>query len=296
MDREKDWIAPADLPFDLHSLEQEYGPVERAEIKCPGIYYLRIAPPEDHLTNVWLYIVTEDAHISKEARQYGKPVSEHPELRLFERESGDCHWMVIEYEILRYRTKNKLPLGEFDSLRTASAFGMEVCPEYFGTYPVPSLTPWGYTARHKTIHNGVYWIETDQCVSTLAVCCVIRDDFSKAVLDLSETTEYDREHGLDQTIGYIFFRGDDICLPLLELVRGNDQWDWSLIDRQALMNAVWRSFPEYAAAYNMREQQGKNDCFGMLLLTFGIETELRSSMENMIVLTPGVGTQFFNFL
>ena len=161
---------------------------------------------------------------------------------------------------------------------------------------VPSLTPWGYTARHKTIHNGVYWIETDQCVSTLAVCCVIRDDFSKAVLDLSETTEYDREHGLDQTIGYIFFRGDDICLPLLELVRGNDQWDWSLIDRQALMNAVWRSFPEYAAAYNMREQQGKNDCFGMLLLTFGIETELRSSLENMIVLTPGVGTQFFNFL
>ena len=93
MDREKDWIAPADLPFDLHSLEQEYGPVERAEIKCPGIYYLRIAPPEDHLTNVWLYIVTEDAHISKEARQYGKPVPEHPELRLFERESGDCHWM-----------------------------------------------------------------------------------------------------------------------------------------------------------------------------------------------------------
>ena len=90
--------------------------------------------------------------------------------------------------------------------------------------------------------------------------------------------------------------GDDICLPLLELVRGNDQWDWSLIDRQALMNAVWRSFPAYAAAYNMREQQGKNDCFGMLLLTFGIETELRSSLENMIVLTPGVGTQFFNFL
>ena len=97
-------------------------------------------------------------------------------------------------------------------------------------------------------------------------------------------------------MGYIFFRGEDICLPLLELVRGNDQWDWSLINRPALMNAVWRSFPEYAAAYNIREQQGKNDCFGMLLLTLGIEAELRVSPENLIVLTPSVGTQFLNFL
>ncbi len=296
MDRDENWIAPAELPFDLYDLEMEYGPIQQAELKCPGIYYLRIAPSVDLRPRIWLYIVTEDAPITREARKYGKPAPEHPELLVFEYESQDFHWKVIEYEILRYRAKNKLPRGEFDNLHTAAAYGMEVCPEYFGTYPVPSLTPWGYTARHKTIHNGVYWIETDQCMSALAVCYVIRDDFSKAVLDLSETTEYDREHGLDQTMGYIFFRGDDICLPLLELVQDNNQWDWSLIDRPALMNAVWRSFPEYAAAHNMREQQGKNDGFGMLLLTLGIEAELRVSPENLIVLTPSVGTQFFNFL
>ena len=296
MDKEKDWITPADLPFDLHSLEQEYGSVEQAELKCPGIYYLRVAPPAEHLTNVWLYIVTGDAPISKEARQFGKPAPEQPELRLFERESRDCHWMVIEYEILRYRAKNKLPLGEFDNLHTASAYGMEVCPEYFGTYPVPSLTPWGYTARHKTIHNGVYWIETDQCVSTLAVCYVIRDNFSEMVLSLSELTEYDKEHGLDNTLGYCFFREADSCLPLLELLQDNDQWDWSLINRPALMNAVWARFPEYAAAYNMREQQGRNDGFGMMLRALGIETELRRSQENMIMLTPDSGVQFLNFL
>lgn len=54
MDREKDWISPADLPFDPHGLEKEYGSVEQVEIKCPGIYYLRVAPPADRLTNVWL--------------------------------------------------------------------------------------------------------------------------------------------------------------------------------------------------------------------------------------------------
>ena len=52
MDREKDRISPADLPFDPHGLEKEYGSVEQAEIKCPGIYYLRVAPPADRLTNV----------------------------------------------------------------------------------------------------------------------------------------------------------------------------------------------------------------------------------------------------
>ena len=62
------------------------------------------------------------------------------------------------------------------------------------------------------------------------------------------------------------------------------------------MNAVWARFPEYAAAYNMREQQGRNDGFGMMLRALGIETELRRSQENMIMLTPDSGVQFLNFL
>ena len=82
----------------------------------------------------------------------------------------------------------------------------------------------------------------------------------------------------------------------MELVRGNDRWDWSLIDKPALMNAVWTRFPVYAAAHNMREQWGRNDGFGIMLRALGIETELQSSPENMIVLTPDGGIKFLNFL
>ncbi len=288
-------IYPENFPFDSHYLELKYGSIKQSELKCPGVYFLRMEPPDGQARRC-LYIVTEEAPINKEARKYGKRIPDRPEFCLFEYESWDYHWKIIEYEILRYRVKNKLPLGEFEDLHTAAVYGMEVCPEYFGTYPVPLLTPWGYTARYKTIHNGVYWIETDQCVSTLAVCYVIRDDFSKMTLCLSELTEYDKEHGLDHTLGYCFFREADSCLPLLELVQNNSRWDWSLIDKPALMNAVWTRFPVYAAAHNMREQWGRNDGFGIMLRALGIETELQSSPENMIVLTPDGGIKFLNFL
>lgn len=295
MDNDKP-IRPEDFPLDLHYLELKYGPIEQWELKCPGVYFLHMEPVNNGQACRYLYIVTEEAPITRGARKYGKVLPEYPELRLFEYEGRDYYWKIIEYEILRYRVKNKLPLGESENLHTAAVYGMEVCPEYFGTYPVPRRTPWGYTARYRAIHNGVYWIETDQCVSTLAVCYVIRDDFSEMVLSLSELTEYDKEHGLDNTLGYCFFREADSCLPLLELLQDNDQWDWSLIDKAALMNAVWARFPEYAAAYNMREQQGRNDGFGMMLRALGIETELRRSQENMIMLTPDSGVQFLNFL
>lgn len=296
MDRDRNWIAPADLPFDRKDLEREYGSIEQAELKCPGIYYLRMAPPPGRQTNIWLYAVTEDAPVTEEARQYGKPAPGHPELRLFVYESPDFHWKVIEYEILRYRQKNGLPPGELDNLHSAAVYGMEVCPAYFGPYPVPAVTPWGYTARHKTIHNGVYWIETDRCVPALAVCYVIQHDFSNTVRSLSTLTAYDRDRGLDETMGSVFFRGDDICLPILELMRDNQQWDWSMVDKPALMNAVWARFPEYALAHNMREQQGLNDGFGMMLRALSIPSDLHSSPDNMITMAPGAGIRFLKFL
>lgn len=284
------------LPFDLSSIQEEYGPIREFEEKCPGVYSLWAGPAERHLTETKFYAIAEVAPISKEARSYGHRFPSCPELLFYNCSSWNFHWNIIAYEILWYRKKNRLPLEEFDDLHTLSTYGMEVCPEYFGTYPVPNITPWGYTTRHKTIHNGVYWIETDQCVSTLAVCYVIQDDFSSAVRNLSTQTEHDIEQGLNETMGYVFFQEDDTCLPLFELVQQNSRWDWSMINQPALMNAVWTRFPEYAAAHNMREQRGGNDGFGMMLRALGIESELRGSLDNMITLTPNAGIHFFTFL
>ena len=296
MDQEKDLIDPEHLPFDLSSVSGEYGEVRRVELECPGIYSLQISSTEEHPCGHEMYLVTADAPIPQEARSYGMENAVLPGFLFYEYEGQDGAWKIIKYEILKYRVKNRLPLEEFDDLHTAALFGAELCPAYFGAYPVPSLTPWGYTTRHKTIHNGVYWIETDQCVSALAVSYVMHDDFSELVIALSTLNDYDKERGLDKTMGPLFFREEVMCLPLLELLQTYSEWDWSMINRPALMNAAWEKFPEYAAAYNLQEQQGSHDFFGILMQMLGEERELHGSPENMIALTPEAGTKFLNFL
>ena len=296
MDREKKWIRPECLPFDLASLSGEYGEVLRAELECPGVYSLQLSPTEGHPYHHEMFLVTAEAPISQEARSYGIQDAHLPGLLLYEYEGQDGAWKIIEYEILKYRVKNRLPLGEFDDLHTAALYGAEVCPVYFGAYPVPGLTPWGYTTRHKAIQNGVYWLETDQCVSALAVSYVMHDDFSDFVIALSTLNDYDREHGPEKTMGPLFFREETMCLPLLELLQTHSGWDWSMINRPALMNAAWEKFPEYAAACNLQEQRGRHDFLGILMQMLGEEQELHGSPENMIALTPRAGTKFLNFL
>ncbi len=242
-----------------------------------------------------LYVAVEKAPISEEIRSFGKLLSRQPELRIFERGGRDYHWMALAYELLQYRKKNGFSLDSQEDLHDLAIYGMEVCPEYFGTYPVPERTPWGYTTRHKTIHNGVYWIETDQCTSVLAVCYVIHDDLSDAVLALAEHNSYDLEHGVGKTLGYYFFSEDTICLPVFELLQRYRRWDWSMVNKTSLMNAVWTKYPEYAAAQNFQEQRGGHDTLGLPLRSLGIDVELQSWEENMIILTPEVGVDFLNF-
>ncbi len=296
MDIEKNNIKPENLPFELDGIQKKYGIIRWAEEKCQGVYFLCMEPAGDPPVSVELYAVMEESPISQEAWSYGKSFPEQPELRLFECGGWDYHWMAVVYEIMCFRKKRGLPLDDLEDLHTFAAYGMEVCPEYFGTYPVPERTPWGYTTRHKTIHNGVYWIETDQCVSTLAVCYAIHDDLSDTVLALAEYNDYDREQGIGQTLGYFFFPEDTICLPLFELCRRHQSWDCDMVNRAALMNAIWMKYPEYAAAHNLLEQQGGHDGLGLLLRWLGIDAELRSSPENMITLVPEEGTSFLSFL
>lgn len=296
MDSEKSWIDPECLPFDLSGLSEEYGDVLRAQIQCPGVYFLLMSPPMEHPRCCEIFLVTADAPISAEARNYGREIAGLPGLLFYEHEHQNGGWEIIEYEILKCRVRNKLSLDKFEDLHTVSVYGMELCPEYFGAYFVPNLTPWGYTTRYKVIHNGVYWLETDRCMSGLAISYVMRDDLSDVVTALSELNDYDREHGLDKTMGPLFFREEIMCLPLLELRQIYRGWDWGAVNQTALMNAVWTKFPEYAAAYNLQEQRGQHDMLGILMRTFGEESGLHSSPENMIVLTPGAGTKFLSFL
>lgn len=157
------------------------------------------------------------------------------------------------------------------------------------------MTPWGYTLRHKAIDNGVYWIETDRCKEVLAVHSVMLDDLSNAAKSLARQTRYDQKHGLAKTKGYLFFSKRDSCIPVFELMMDNRLYWTEAISKASLMNAIWAYYPEYAAEYNLMEQFGQNDLYGKMLQKLKISTELKSSVDSMIMHTPQVSTDFFGF-
>ena len=246
-------ISPDDLPFDLTG---EFGAVLQAELIAPGIYFLIVGVEPEQSE---IYAVTEDAPaISKKARGYGSEVPDNPGLRTYKLYQEGSGWRIIDFELRQYLMKRHLLLEEHaDSLLSLALFGMEEHPDYFGTFPVPFHTPRGCTVRHKTLLNGVYWLETDLCEEMLAVCYPIWEaDITIPEQRLAEQLTYDRMQGINNTLGYLFFPKHSSCIPLYELCRLYPQIEENgPIDMAALMNAILRSYPEYAAAHNAEEEK-----------------------------------------
>lgn len=65
-------------------------------------------------------------------------------------------WTAVAYELIRRRKTYGLSDEGCWTLTDAAAEGMELCPAYFGSFPVPPYTPWGWTLRHRALDNGVY--------------------------------------------------------------------------------------------------------------------------------------------
>lgn len=269
-------ISPADLPFDLTA---ELGEVVAAELKSPGVYYIRAKKEEDTPDYPELYVVTADAPaISEKARTYGQEYPGHPDLRVYNIGQPGSGRHVIDFEIRRYQIKCHLPeIEHADSLYAAALYGAEEHPDYFGAFPVPFFTPRGNTVRHKTILNGVYWLETDRCEEMLAVCYPIwQADITIPEQHQGEQLEYDRIQGIDNSLGYLFFSKQSSAIPLYELsllypeIREN-----GAVDMAALQNVICRSYPEYATIHNEEASKFKRGDF--------------------IKETPDVGTEFFIF-
>ena len=151
----------------------------------------------------------------------------------------------------------------------------------------------GCTVRHWILDNGIYWIETEQCKELLALSYPVwSTELSDLTANLGEQTEYDKAHGIEETLGYIFFPARASCIPLRELMRARPEWAGTVIDKPALMNAIWDAAPEYAYLMNWQEQSGKNDLFSALLAEIGMDVEPNIAMENMIPLFPDAGKDF----
>ena len=233
---------------------------------CPGLYYLA-AKQTDELFCTEYYAAARDTPVLfSEAKAYGKPLPGCPELLLYSLHQPDSGQDVVRYELFRYYVQNRLPLPEGYTLHSAALHGMEHHPEYFGTYPVPPLTPFGCTLRHRSLSNGICWLETDRAMQALSVAYPLWEDLSDTAQGLAELLPYDREHGIGNTLGYLFFSERASSIPLFELCETYEEWRTTgLIDYAALMNAVWQDHPDYAAIVNSREQAGANDIVGKLL-------------------------------
>lgn len=222
MDNRTDLLAPENLPLDLGEL----GTVIEAELVMPGVYNAVLERPETGLAVEAFLVLGDAGEISAAAKRYGKTDPEHPELLAYlEDETGNTRY-IIGYELFRYKILHHLPLPEMETIRGIAAAGAEMYPDYFGDYPVPFLTPWGCTTRHKVIANGLYWLETEQCRRGLAVAYPKYDDLSDGARRLA-VRFHDGSSQTDRDVpGYLFFSETNSCVPLFELISGEEYIDF----------------------------------------------------------------------
>lgn len=291
-DRDNQLLSPENLPLDL----DELGMVTETDLVMPGVYDAVLEQPETGLAIEAYVVLKSTTELSVSAKKFGTTTPEYPGLLIYsEDESGNTRY-IVGYELLRYKILHQLPLTEVDNIRSIASTGAEMYPGYFGGYPVPFLTPWGYTTRNKIIANGVYWLETEQCRRGLAIAYPKYDDLSDEAGGLAEQFQDGSERTNGEMPGYLFFAEADSCVPLFELAFwGHDEQPYSGINRAALMNAIYKFHPEYAAQHNMNEQAGLNDGMGLFLQILGNEVELESAPERLISLTEGAGTEFIDF-
>lgn len=273
----------------LDLLAHELGEIYHWEKECPGVYYLSILPTIEKGGEY--YAVLEGAPITQEARAIGRKLGD-TSILIYRLGAEDGAWEAVEYEILRYKAIHGIPMPEGKSLRVAALYGAELRSDYFGAYPVPFLTPWGYTLRHRPLDNGIYWIETDQCAEVLAVCFPIWDgELSEGLWDAGRKLDTEGE------MGYIYFLRKTACIAVWELMWMRPALvSIGLIRKPELMNAIWKHQLGYALGYNAQEQAGLHDALGLLLYVLGMEDrELEGSPEHMITIDPGAGTDFIGF-
>lgn len=276
------------FPYDV---TDELGEVQFQEKLCPGVYFISCIPKEDAGLCREFYIVEGGASaIPRTIKKLGRKLEDNPTLLAYALEDVSGGQKIIEYESSKYRVMHGADLSEGVTLRSLAMDGMETNPEYFGTYPVPPHTPLGYTLRYKVIDNGVYWVETDQCCRVLAVCGVLCEELS----DAAEKLAFGKP---TSALDYLFFTKEASCIPIFELMQARPQW-WTsgIINKEALENAIWRNYPEYAANYNLQEAAGQHDMVGSLLNDLNIPAELSHSDKRMIALSPEAGTEFFTLM
>lgn len=276
-------------------IQYELGEVINWEELCPGVYSLSVQPClESEYSCGEFYLVLDSAPISQEARALGKPLQGISALLYPINPPDEGAWTAVMYELCKSGVSYSIPALEGWSLTDAALEGMELCPAYFGPFPVPPRTPWGWTLRHRALANGIYWIETSRVETVLAVCYPIwSTEFSDGVTKAGKQLPHTKD---DEDLGYLFFDCQSSCTAVFELLKVRPEWlSTGMIRKTELMNAIWEYASMYAVGYNTEEQAGLHDGLGTLLQMLGEDCEPQGSAEHMISLDSDAGTDFIGF-
>ena len=162
-----------------------------------------------------------------------------------------------------------------------------------GTQAVIGSAPDGYTLRHRTLANGIYWLETSTYKELLAVCFPIWNaELSAAALTLAKVTSQDRTAGISRTMSYLFFAKEFSCVPVYELMETRKEWDGTVIHRPALMNALWEYAPKYTRGLNGGEGHALDARTRQILEAADLEILPQPAASELIGMFPDVGTDF----
>lgn len=285
------------LPFQID--EEVWGEIVNVEEACPDVYYI-VTRREGRLLGRELFAVSKDYNgdiISKEALSYGV---ESNNALLFEAEAEGSGWELIDYEVERYKVKHGIPLDPDADLYSTAIYGTEKYPEYFGGYIPPRYTPYGLTTRVKVIVNGIFFLETDQCLWLFALCQPIWSiDLSEHLQEMGELCSHDL-HEVHEETSYLFYSREKIPPVLFELLRYNEYREGILkyiTTERELTAAIWQTCPQYAIWYNFTKLSG-NGCdnwLNLILRDFGhnleSEDEERERLRRIarcILYEPGV--------
>lgn len=293
------------LPFDIHCIEDDVGRIRDCEELCPGVYYVSICREDlsDPEQSEMYIVAAGTPHLSPTAIGYGEPLPSHPELLKYILDSTENGNQIVAYEAYRYRYRNHLEVpAVIGGLPELAAYGREYYPDYFGDYPAPAQTPWGPTLRYKRLGPGIFAIETEQKDRVIAVCYALWSTvcISPGLVTIGSQTEYDHSHGIKETKGYLFYPESLSLLVLFELWKTGDELDDAIrdkvLDPDALMNAIWETFPEYATLYNTREQTGTNLPAAVFkALGIDVDADEVEFRKEFLAISPDAGCEYLRF-
>lgn len=275
--------------FPYPYIADDLGEILAAEALCPGVYYVSARNGETGLPLEYYIAEAASEVISAQAKAYGTPLPQHPELLSYPLGISGSGSRVLLYEAQLYRVQHQLPLPEGESLQETAVYGREENPEYFGPFPSPTRTPFGAVVRSRQIVPGVFALVTGSGAKAVSVCYPIwNGDLTAYTVKLGQQ----EETGLSQDpYGDLFFSEETGCLALFELSQTH-ALPGEAVNLTAVKNAVFQNFPEYAVHHNRREAAGLNDSAGMLLQLAGAEVVPSGQEENLLTWTPSVGTDY----